>query len=165
MNFKASQDTKTQVITAIVILALFAAAYLPTWLGSNDATHPFVIMGIPLLNLAIIVTAYYFSIRGYYVDNEELIIGRPFSEVKILRSDIIKVEFMSEDPLKNAMRLIGSSGMFGYYGSFSNPILKKFTMYGTQTQNYVLIMTLSGKKIIVTPDEPEAFVEAIQNGY
>jgi hypothetical protein len=162
MNFRASQDTKTQVITAVVILVLFAAAYLPTWLGSDDATHPFIIMGIPLINLAIIGAAYYFSVRGYYVDNEELIIGRPFSEVKILRSDIIKVELLSEDPLKRAIRLIGSGGMFGYYGSFSNPILKKFTMYGTQTKNYVLILTLSGKKIIVTPDEAEEFVEALK---
>jgi Bacterial PH domain len=162
MNFRASQDTKTQVITAVVILVLFAAAYLPTWLGSDDATHPFIIMGIPLINLAIIGAAYYFSIRGYYVDNEELIIGRPFSEVKILRSDIIKVELLSEDPFKSAIRLIGSGGMFGYYGSFSNPILKKFTMYGTQTKNYVLILTLSGKKIIVTPDEASAFIEALK---
>jgi hypothetical protein len=162
MNFRASQDTKTQVITAIVILVLFAAAYLPTWLGSDNATHPFIIMGIPLINLTIIGAAYYFSVRGYYIDNEALIIGRPFSEVKILRSDIVKVELLSEDPLKNAMRLMGNSGVFGYYGSFSNPILKRFTMYGTQTQNYVLILTLSGKKIIVTPDEAEAFVDALK---
>jgi hypothetical protein len=162
MNFRATQDTKTQVITAIVILVLFAAAYLPTWLGGDDATHPFIIMGIPLINLTIIGVAYYFSVRGYYVDNEELIIGRPFSEVKIRRSDIIKVELLSEDPLKNATRLVGSGGMFGYYGLFSNPILKTFTMYGTQTQHYVLLLTLSGKKIIVTPDEAVAFVEALK---
>jgi hypothetical protein len=161
MEFKATLDMKTNIITAIVIMILLGIAYfLPHWATQEGEPNQLIIFGLPLFNILIILLAYYFSVKSYLVDNQFITIKRPFTNVKINRQEIANISAIELEAMKGALRLFGSSGVFGYYGIFRNSTLKNFTMYGTQTENYILIELQNGKKIVLTPDEPEAFLNA-----
>jgi hypothetical protein len=165
MFFKATLDYKTMIVTSIVALVLLSLSYyIPIWtdLGKDAATNQWIIFGMPLLNILILVIAYFFSIKSYTIDTESLIIQRPFDKVTYGLSEISRFELLPDDILKKTIRLFGSAGLFGYYGIFGNNTLKRFTLYGTQTKNFLLIEFLNGKKIVLTPDEPEAMMEALK---
>lgn len=160
MEFKATQDTKASIITAVVMLAFFAISYLPSWLSSSTNTiiDPIITLGSPIILLVILAITYYFSVQSYTIDKEGITINRPLSKVLLPKSDIQQLSSIEDSALKMSFRKFGSSGVFGYIGYFYNKNIGNFTMYGTKTSNFILINTLSGKKIILTPDEPEAFI-------
>ena len=65
---------------------------------------------------------------------------------------------LTKKKLSWAVRIFGVSGLFGYWGKFSNTKLGSMTWYSTRRNNAVLITTIYNKKIVLTPNEPEKFV-------
>lgn len=166
MYFKATLDYKTMIISSIISLMLLSLSYyIPIWtdLSKDAAANQWIIFGMPLLFIFILITAYFFSVKFYSIENESLIIHRAFDKVAYNLNEIQATKQLADDSLNKTLRLFGSGGLFGYYGVFSNNTLKKFTLYGTQTKNYILIELKSGKKIVLTPDEPEAMLEALNS--
>ena len=133
-----------------------------------------VIIGIqfyynPLGNVLPICTAVglkliYFITYGfrpihYQVLEDVLIIHRPIADVKIETSEKKSVEVLEKEMLQSIIRVFGVGGLFGYYGKFANTKMGMMTWYATRRDKAVLIITTTGKKIILTPDEPEKFIE------
>jgi hypothetical protein len=52
-------------------------------------------------------------------------------------------------------------GLFGYYGNFVNFSLGRMTWYATRRDKPVLVKTTDNRKIIVTPDDPDTFVNEL----
>ena len=57
------------------------------------------------------------------------------------------------------MRKFGSGGVFGYIGKFWNKQQGNMIWYATDMKNPVMIETKNGKKIVLTPDDREQFLE------
>ena len=159
--FKASLDTLAKNLS-IVLAVLFAnIIVLHIWLikDSGKMVSLFVIA----LLLIIYLSAYLFRPQGYIITDEALIIKRSVSPVTILRSNITSTEQLSNNSLSGSIRLFGVGGLFGYFGKFSNRKLGTMTWYATRrNSNVVLITTTDQKKIILTPDEPAAFLAALK---
>lgn len=159
--FKASLDTLAKNLS-IVLAVLFAIIIvLHIWLikDSGKMVSLFVIA----LLLIIYLSAYLFRPQGYIITNEALIIKRSVSPVTILRSNITSTEQLSNNSLSGSIRLFGVGGLFGYFGKFSNRKLGTMTWYATRrNSNVVVVITADQKKIILTPDEPVAFLAALQ---
>ena len=158
--FKASLDTLAKNLS-IVLAVLFAnIIVLHIWLikDSGKMVSLFVIA----LLLIIYLSAYLFRPQGYIITDEALIIKRSVSPVTILRSNITSTEQLSNNSLSGSIRLFGVGGLFGYFGKFSNRKLGTMTWYATRrNSNVVVVITADQKKIILTPDEPAAFLAAI----
>jgi hypothetical protein len=92
------------------------------------------------------------------VTDDELIVHRPLVNVYIKRSDIRSVELIDKKRIKGSFRIFGVGGLFGYFGGFSNFSIGRMTWYVTRRDKPVLVTTINGKKIIVTPDESDKFV-------
>ena len=159
MLFKASLD-KTAVGITIFITALFAfiAGALSIVNVNTDAAHPIY---VDIILLIIYCLAFAFRPAGYKITGDTLIICRPISNVQINRTDIKKVEMLDNKELSGTIRTFGVGGLFGYYGFFANYTLGSMTWYATRRDKGVLITTINNKKIVVTPDEQAAFVDAL----
>ena len=161
MEFKASMDTKTSIITAGVILLLFSLSNLTAVLSGELILNEDSLMGLPLVALLLCPIAYGLSIKSYQITPEKLIVVRPFKNVQFLRTDIRHVVATDKSGIGFAWRLFGSGGFFGYFGRFYSSQLGRFTMYGSQSGNYVVITLAGDKKIVLTPDLPGEFVAAL----
>jgi hypothetical protein len=95
----------------------------------------------------------------YQVLEDTLIIHRQIADVKIERSEIKSVELLDKEMLQSTIRVFGVGGLFGYYGKFANTKMGMMTWYATRRDKAVLVITITGKKIILTPDEPAIFVD------
>ena len=156
MTYKTSLDNLAKIVTVLTTI-IFATIIIAQFslLKSEENS-------VPISTIVLLSLLYFgiFSFRpvSYKLTEENLIIHRPLSDIKIFRDEIRSVEQLDKSKLSWAMRIFGVGGLFGYWGKFSNTKLGSMTWYATRKTNIVLITTIYNKKIILTPNEPAKFV-------
>lgn len=150
-TYKASLDTLAKTITGIVFLLIVTGIVfmftLEPWYGG------IVLVVIPIF---ILVPTYLYSVKGYQLTNDKLIIQRAFSKLnkEISISEIESASLTETGDFKWTIRTAGNGGLFGYTGLFANPKLGSFRMYCTSHRNRILILLIEKhEKIVISPDD------------
>lgn len=158
--FTASMDRSTKLITGFitVLLVVITLAQLISALEYFSYLSIFSSSILPVLYILTFV----FRPIHYKLSVDKLIIHRLSSDVTIDRNTIKQVQQIEPQQLKSSVRIFGVGGLFGYYGRYANNKLGRMTWYATRKNKTVLIITNANEKIILTPDEPEAFVERLK---
>ncbi|HEY0046130.1 MAG TPA: PH domain-containing protein [Flavobacterium sp.] len=158
MKFSATMDRTTKVVTILLIGALLI---IPLSIlivrKEGESFGPVVMPVIMLIVLGVIVE---YRVLYYQVTDEEIIIRRSAGNAVIKRSEIKSINMIESDQLRKSIRTFGVGGLFGYFGSFYNRRLGAMTWYLTRRDKLVLITTATGKKIVISPDDPEGLVAA-----
>ena len=159
-TFKTSLDTNAFLITIGVafLFVMIIAVQFSHWDRSGAGKYFSVI----LLSL-IYFFAYLFKPVNYKITNEELIIYRHVKSVHIPRKNIVSAESVDREMISWSLRTMGVGGLFGYYGRFMNYRIGNMIWYATRKDRAVLIRTIRDEKIILTPDEPEKFLAALNS--
>lgn len=123
-------------------------------LGSYEATR--WMAGIPLMVWSLCL---WFCVRGFSVTQDALVIRRLLSETRIPLAGFERAEH-NPQLLWNARRRFGNNGLFAFAGMFNNEALGAFRMYATDP-NKAVILYLSGQTVVVTPADPDAFLQAL----
>jgi len=156
MTYKTSLD-KTAVIITIAVTILFAVIIGGQYSIIKDSGR-----AVPIYTttacILIYLLAFAFRPINYVVTEEEIIIRRPLLNAHIKRADIESAELIDKSKIRGSIRTFGVGGLFGYYGSFANFSLGRMTWYATRRDKPVLIKTTDGRKIILTPNDPDKFV-------
>ena len=156
MTYKTSLD-KTAIVITIAVTVLFVVIIGGQYSIIKDAGR-----AVPIYTttacLLIYFLAFAFRPINYVVTKDEVIVRRLFLNVHIKRADIKSVELVDKKKIRGSIRTFGVGGLFGYYGTFANFSLGRMTWYATQRDKPILIKTTDGKKIILTPNEPDKFV-------
>jgi hypothetical protein len=150
MQFRASYDTTTKLISAAIFIL---------FLGIAVDTNSLIAEGIFAL---IFVAAYAWSPSGYEIAGGEVVIKRPIGSIRIPVSGIREVRLATKDDLRGSMRIFGSGGLFGYYGLFRNSELGESNWYVTDRGHAVVLIGDSGTAI-VSPDDQAGFIAALGN--
>lgn len=77
--------------------------------------------------------------------------------------DLTDLQSVEVDPraMTKSIRLIGNGGLFCFAGLFKNKHLGKYRAFATNPRNAV-VLRFSHRTVVVTPEEPESFAEAIE---
>ena len=155
MDYKASKGMTVQIIT-IGVAVLFAFLGYKSVMGlihANGNMTPILIhSSLLIFLLGTISLCFLLAPQKYTVDTDYLKVHRPLSYKYISLDSIIEVRAVDKSELKGMIRTFGVGGLFGNYGKFYTNGLGNVTMYGTQSENYILIKT-KRKKILITPDD------------
>jgi len=148
------------LLGGITITLLIAGIY---GMRENTFCAAIVIAASPLPLLILIIGAA-FAPRRYKITGDSILVGRLFAKgVKIPLFGIYSIEQVDYKYIfKKSIRTMGSGGGFGIYGSFTSPNLEYFKAYMTRRNKLVLIRT-SDKPFVLTPDDPEGFIAAVQD--
>ncbi|MFN3795707.1 MAG: PH domain-containing protein [Chitinophagaceae bacterium] len=158
--FTASMDRTTKLITGFITV-LVAVITLAQFISSLEHFSYLSIFSNSILPVLYIITFVFRPIH-YKLSGDKLIIHRLSSDVAIDRNTIKQVQQIEPERLKKSVRIFGVGGLFGYYGRYANHTLGSMTWYATRKNKTVLIITNTNEKIVLTPDEPEAFVERLK---
>jgi hypothetical protein len=109
--------------------------------------------------LAIFLVAATFAIRGYSVRDGELLIHRLGWSTRFDLAGLSSVE-VNPNATMGSIRALGIGGLFGFVGRFHNSILGSYKAYATNDANAV-VLRFEGETIVVTPDAPAAFAQAV----
>ena len=93
----------------------------------------------------------------YQVDNDKVVINRPVGNIEISIHDILRVDRIHHDLLKNSSK----GGAFGYFGNF-NTDFGKIRFYATRRDKLVMLTKKDNTKLILTPDQEDEFIKDVE---
>lgn len=158
MEFKASLG-KNMVIFTIVILLIILLSAIPLFLLIDGITTFKVCFATCML--LVILISWGYRTNSYKIEHNEIVIERPFGNKRIPMKSVTETQKIDARDLRYSIRTFGNGGLFGNYGKFFNKKFGNMTWYATNLNNAVLLKTDAGKKIIVTPDDHEKFLQEI----
>ena len=149
MNFAAPYDTTTKFVSALSCLILLAAGV---------ATHNLIVSAI---SLTLIFVAYAYSPQGYNVSEGALIVRRLVGDIRMPLSELSELRPATKDDFRGCIRLMGSGGLFGYYGLFRTTSLGKCSWYVTD-RSRVVVTRFGAKTILLSPGDGSGFLETVR---
>ena len=108
----------------------------------------------------VILSAFYYSPMAISVDCHNLIIRRMLTPKYIAINDIAEVRLFQTTM---DIRITGSGGFFGYFGWFRNREIGKYFAYIGKWNDTFLIKMKSGRKYIISCNQPEVIVKSIMD--
>lgn len=156
-KFKAPYEALVKVITWGTIILLSGMTILFFLIREIPAWFPMLML--ILFGLVLYLT-YAYSPLGFEIKSNYVVIDRKIKPVMIGLDKIKKVKIDSSAASLMCLRLFGSGGLFGFFGTFYSGQLKIHKRYVTCRKNAVLIV--ADKKYVITPDKPDLFVQLLQ---
>ncbi len=148
-EFMARYDTTTQIVTGVVFAILIFVSIV---------TKSLIVSA---LGAALLVLAYAWSPRRYAISGRMILVKRLFGNVSIPLDSVRAVRPATNDDFRSCIRVWGSGGLFGYYGTFSTTSLGDSTWYVTDRGKAAIVFT-NERTIVLSPDDAPAFVAAIR---
>lgn len=159
-RFAASWDRALRISTALV-LGLIAAGAATTLAAAARSGWPAPAIAVAVLACAIPALAWALAPRAFAVGPGFLRIERNAWPARLVPLRAIReAEPIAPGALRGALRLLGTSGLFGHYGLFRSRALGRFRMYATRGSGLVLVRTRDAQYVL-SPDRPEAFLAAL----
>ncbi len=155
MKYKASLDNLAKGVT-IGVTILFATLIIGQYSIITDEGRAFPIY-TTVGCLIIFFGVFIFRPISYSITKTQIIVHRLVGNIHIDKTEINCTELIGKEKLRWSFRIFGVSGLFGYFGRFTNTKLGRMTWYATRRDHAVLINT-HNDKIVITPDDPEKFV-------
>ncbi|HEY4092967.1 MAG TPA: PH domain-containing protein [Luteibacter sp.] len=136
-----------------VVIVVIAVAFV------MDRDGP-ATMGVPLagiLTLALALT-YGISPLRYEMGGGRLVIRRQVGRTTVeLRGAIIRAD---SEAFKGMIRVFGNGGFFAFDGLFYSRHLGMVKVAARHRDHGVVIQPPGGRKLVVSPDDPQAFIAA-----
>ncbi|MFO1499849.1 MAG: PH domain-containing protein [Verrucomicrobiota bacterium] len=116
-------------------------------------------LGLALASVPLVCAL--FSIRHYSVSPDLILIHRLFWKTAIPRAGLKDARF---DPqaMQRSVRTCGNGGLFSFTGSYWNKVLGQYRAYVTDPSRAVVLSYSSGKTVVLSPGQPEAFVRELR---
>lgn len=134
-------------IISIYIVTMCYFIYCYIFYNSNWVLKSLLIL-FAFIITAIIATSILLSPRGYKVSDTEIILTRLYKPIHIPIKEILFIDTVDDKDLKGAIRLLGSSGFYGYWGKFRNTKYGIFYMHARKKRNLLYIKCNNGSKYI-----------------
>jgi hypothetical protein len=155
MEFRAPWGKPLRWATLLTVGLLLVI--LVVGLVTQRGTDRLVMVGLPL---AVFLGAALFTIRGYAVSGDALLVRRLFWNTRLQLHDLRSVE---ADPqaMAGSWRVFGNGGLFSFSGLFRNRRLGTYHAYVTDLERAVVLRFVK-RVAVVTPEHPQRFVDALR---
>ena len=160
MHSTATLDKLAKIITVFILLLLLFIGYQILDRGEGPVTIGRAILDSLLF--FVVVFCYFYSTKGYSIQNGKLVIERPIGKKVISLKKLKGIYDYKKIEKGFTMRTFGNGGLFGYFGYFTNDKIGRFKLFSTKRKDFY-ILDFGKEKIGISPDQPE-FVEALK-GY
>jgi hypothetical protein len=115
-----------------------------------------------LLPMAMVLGAALFTIRGYTIERDSILVHRLLWATRLSRTGLQSATF---DPslISGGIRVFGNGGFFSFSGWFRNKHLGTYRAYITDPARAV-VLKYGDRVVVVSPDDPERFASAVMAG-
>ena len=151
-TYKAPWSTSLIIVSALVSVLLTGAAVLQ--LASHGRVWPAV------LALVIVIGGLLFTIRGYSLTPDALLVHRLLWSTRVPLSELQTVEVMP-DVMRSGLRLFGNGGLFSVTGWFRNRALGTYRAFVTDPHRTV-VLRFPSRRLVGSPSLPDEFVHDIR---
>jgi hypothetical protein len=164
-KFPSSLDRMAKAVPYFLValtIVILAVGFLGYNLTDHDPLALIPILSGPLIIIGVLISMYYLKPLALAVDDNGITVERKIKPVLIRFTDISEARILPAGDMTGAIRTFGNGGLWGYTGQFYSRKMGSMTWYCTQRRNYILLHKTSGKKIIITPDDPSGFLNEVR---
>ena len=153
-TFRAPWGTALRLVSAFTTLLLLGIA--AGLASTDDPVKSLVALG----SIAILAIAGLFTVRGYTVAPDALLIRRLAWTTRVPLAGLQSVRF-EPDVMTRSIRLFGNGGLYSFTGVFRNRQLGRYRAFVTDLHRTV-VLCFPGRTMVVSPADPPAFVEELR---
>ena len=157
-TFAAPWATSLKVISLLSTLLLLAITWL---LPLPKQAGGLIVVSVRALPVVLLGTCALFTVRRYELTGGWLNVQRLLWMTRIPLRTLIDAEWR-RGSFGRAWRTCGNGGLYSFTGWYHQKSLGSFRALATRTTDAVILKFSDRKPIVVTPDEPGGFVEAIK---
>jgi len=161
MRYKASFSTAAKGVTTLLYIIL-AALIFNNFVGEQDSSSHIDWIWVIITGLVLVVP-YLLHVKNYELNSQGLKINTPLQSKNIRFEDIKSVIVCNYDQLGITIRLVGSGGVWGYFGVFYSREFGRISFNATSLTRTLVLIKGKRKKIIISPDDTESFIKGIQD--
>jgi hypothetical protein len=149
-HYKAPWSTSLIVISSVVTVICVAVA-IQLFVSGRPWTA--------FVPLAIVFGGLLFTVRGYSVTSDAILVHRLFWSTRLPLSGLESAE-VAPNIMRGGLRLFGNGGLFSFTGFFRNRSLGSYRAFVTD-QHRTVVLHFPRRPVVVSPSEPEDFVHDI----
>ena len=158
MEFRASLDKFMIIMTfSLVSLLIFLPVLIHFFVDA-----PYILI-MSLIGLLLNVILFFFAPKSYLVEAGKLTINKGIGQKLYDLSGVKEIRLAEKDELRYSLRTLGVGGFLGDFGMFWVKSLGSMTWYCTKKSNYIIIRLSNNKIIVITPDDVDNCLTALQN--
>lgn len=158
--FNATLDrtakTIPYVMAASAIIFLLAGFFVKDQLGPWILSFPSAVIMVVLFGCRAYMPL------GYTIDLDHVAVERKIGKFFIPRTEIEQAVLVTDKDLGRTWRMAGNGGVFGYTGWYKTASFGTIRWFVTSREKYVMIVMQSGKKYLLSPDDPKGFIDSIR---
>lgn len=157
-RFDATLDSLSRTITFVLCMVMVIPFIAIVRLAFTTGDMRMLIApGVILIVLGLLVL---YRVKGYQLDHESLTVLRAVRPPVIPLNTIRSVEAVTAKELGAGVRTFGNGGFMGYTGRFYYKNIGHANLYVTDRSKQLLLTLVDDRKIIISPDDPPAFMKA-----
>jgi hypothetical protein len=157
-RFDATLDSLSRTLTFVLCVVMVIPFIAIARQAATSGDMRLLIAPVVVVIILGIVLLY--RVKGYGLDAGSLTIFRPLKPPVIPLSSIRSIESVTQKDLGAGVRTFGNGGFMGYTGRFYYRNIGHANLYVTDRSKLLLITLNDDRKIIISPEDPPAFMKA-----
>lgn len=159
--FKARWSTALKLMTLASSAVLLVVAGILLFLPPDPPPGGRVPATTAMFLLAIWIGSALFTVRGYVVTREALLVQRLFWRSEVPLRGLTRA---AADPqaMTQSLRVFGNGGLFAFSGLYRNRKLGRYRAYATDPSRAV-VLEVSSRAVVVTPEAPGEFLGTLRS--
>ncbi|HMG06367.1 MAG TPA: PH domain-containing protein [Chthoniobacterales bacterium] len=150
-KYTAPWSTSLIIVSSVATLICLGAAISAAW-----TSRPWM----ALLPMAIVCGGILFTIRGYTVTPDAILVHRLFWTTRLPLSGLHSAQ-VEPEAMRRSIRTFGNGGLFSFTGWFRNTTLGAYRAFVTDPHRAV-VLQFARRTVVVSPSAPEDFVRDIR---
>ncbi len=140
------------LLVTVVLLGISAVA----WWEATAKPLPLEFRWLALLPLIFLFGAALFTIRGYTISSDAILVHRLLWSTRLPRIGL-ESACVEPDVMRRSLRTLGNGGAFSITGFYHNKRLGSYRAFVTDPRRTV-VLRYANRRVVVSPEAPESFV-------
>jgi Bacterial PH domain len=144
------------IVMSVMTTVLCLGASVGAWLSLVAKLAPGVFGWVVLLPLVILFGAVLFTIRGYSLSSDSILVHRLLWSTELPRAGLESAE-VDLEAMRGSLRTFGNGGAFSFTGFYYNKRLGSYRAYVTDPHR-IVVLRYANRRAVLSPATPEDFV-------
>ena len=154
-HYEAPWSTSLIVMSTITTVLCLGIPF-GAWFNLTAKRPPGALGCVVLLPVVILFGAALFTIRGYSLSSDSILIHRLLWSTVLPRTGLESAQ-VEPDAMRGSLRTFGNGGAFSFTGFYYNKRLGSYRAYVTDPRRAV-VLRYASRRVVLSPAPPEDFV-------
>jgi len=140
----------------------FGAFAIESELEADGLSPTFALAFPGFITVVFVLVWVYYRPSGFDLGDWGLTIRWPARRTLHRREDITAVRAVTKDEIGTPWRLWGAGGLWGLFGLCRSKHIGRLDAFISRSDGWVLVEFTDARPLLITPADPDQFVEALQ---